>query len=71
MKAFKPRQKKLAKIVFKTKMVRIDNRTQIEVRESVSDEDAREHFLNAIRDKQHHPRIYQPPIIESVPEDMP
>jgi len=71
MKPFTPRHKKFVKPTFKTKIVRIDSHTQIEVRDSISDADAREHYLNATRDKQHHPRILQPPLVDGDSEVMP
>jgi hypothetical protein len=45
---FKPRQKKPVKAVVKTKLVRIDFRTQIEVPVSIPDDVAREKYLSRL-----------------------
>ena len=47
-KPYKPRHKKAIKPVIKTKLVRIDHRTQIEVSVSISDDLAREHYLSRL-----------------------
>ena len=48
IKPFKPRQKKIIKPVIKTKLVRIDFRTQIEVSVKIPDDMARENYLSRL-----------------------
>lgn len=64
MKAYTPRKKKSIKLAIQTKKVRIDEKTEIEVSVTLSDEDARERFW--LRNKTYpHPK----PIMPTLPEE--
>jgi hypothetical protein len=59
MKPYTPRKKKSVKLSQKTKLVRIDHRTQIEVSVSIPDDEARERYLTRIQSSQRILRGYK------------
>ena len=61
MKHYEPRKKKPVKLSIKTKMVRIDHRTQIEVSASIPDDVAIERYY------ERHKTAIRPPIIAQHP----